>query len=198
MWGPNTSDTQWVLYDPLDLWHQRTRWKTLVSLLQKLDIEDIMAVLLSWWLRWSGHVQHATSCIKSGADLKWFAAPEGEEGPERRGPNVWQMMSVNVVCLALTHKTNAWRAPFLCCLVLPNPIGWWWDIESTLIPRWQWWCYPHNHTLCFTRFLFIYLFIYFFFPKFWGCIFCCYQPYPRTIHWHERNLKWEEVHQLGQ
>ena len=43
--------------------------KTKNPKLQKLGIEDITAVLRCQQLRWSGHVQHAASCIKSVTDL---------------------------------------------------------------------------------------------------------------------------------
>ena len=40
-----------------------------VSLLEKLGIEDIEAALKSRRLRWYGHVQRATSCIKAVTNL---------------------------------------------------------------------------------------------------------------------------------
>ena len=35
-----------------------------------------------------------------------FPVLQGEEDLERRGPNVWRLISENVACLALTHKTE--------------------------------------------------------------------------------------------
>ena len=49
---------------------------------QKLDLDEITAVLSTRRLRWYGHVQRATSCDWS------FQAPEIVGGQGRRGPHV--------------------------------------------------------------------------------------------------------------
>ena len=53
-----------------------------VSLLQKLGIKDITAVLRSGRLRWYGHVQSGTSCIKSVTDLP-LPCPRGKGRPRK-------------------------------------------------------------------------------------------------------------------
>jgi len=58
---------------------------------QKLDLDEITAVLRTWRLRWYGHVQRATSCINSITRLG-FQAPEIAGGQGRRGPHVLEMI----------------------------------------------------------------------------------------------------------
>ena len=52
-------------HDPLDLWHQSPRQNPLSSTTTEIGIEDITAFLHSRGFRWYGHIQRATSCIKS-------------------------------------------------------------------------------------------------------------------------------------
>ena len=52
-----------------------------VSLLQKLGIVDIKAALSSRRLRWYGHVQRATSCIKAVTDLAIPGRAGASTGP---------------------------------------------------------------------------------------------------------------------
>ena len=57
----------------------------------------------------------------------------GQKGIERRGPNVWRMMSENVACLALTQRQRHTASP---CSTKPgdaNPIEW--NTDSTLISK---------------------------------------------------------------
>ena len=69
-WGPNASDPQWLWCNASSMMHWISGTKNLdetplASLLQKIGIRDITAVLHSLQPRWSGHVQRATmSCIK--------------------------------------------------------------------------------------------------------------------------------------
>ena len=81
-----------------------------------------MTVLLSGRLRWSGHVQRTTSIIKSVAN---FAIPDNRSRgrPERHDLNVRRMISVNVACLALTHKA---------------------DTRGELVLDASWCCQPHR------------------------------------------------------
>ena len=103
---------QWLCHDSLDLWHWRLRWNTLSFTLHKLGIEDITVVLRSRWLRWYGHVQHATSCIKSVTDLP-IPNTIGWERPKRHGMNAQRLMSVHVFVawLPLTHITEMLGEP---------------------------------------------------------------------------------------
>ena len=79
MWGPNTT-VQRLCCNDCAICTTKDHDKThSASLVQKLGIEDILAVLRSWRLRWYGHVEHTTSCIKSGKTFR-FPATEGEEG----------------------------------------------------------------------------------------------------------------------
>ena len=68
-WGPNTSKRLHYNDRTMIRWIRGTKDRDEASsgsLLQKLCIKDI-AVLHSSRLRWHGHVQHATPCIKSVA-----------------------------------------------------------------------------------------------------------------------------------
>ena len=56
------------------------------SLLQKLGIEDITPVLRCRWLRWYGHVQRATSYIKSIIN---FMIPGSRKQEQRRPSKAW-------------------------------------------------------------------------------------------------------------
>ena len=92
-----------------------------VSLLQKLGIEDIAAVLCSRRLRWYGHVQRASSCIKAVTDL---AIP----GTRRKGrPRMtWsECVKKDVIKSGLSgvdpQNRDAWRAGVRRSLVLPTP-----------------------------------------------------------------------------
>ena len=57
-------------------------------LLQKLDLDEITAVLRTQRLRWYGHVQRATSCINSITRLGLPSTIEIVGGQGRRGPHV--------------------------------------------------------------------------------------------------------------
>ena len=93
-----------------------------ISLLHKLGIRHTMAVFCSWRLRWYWRSvqQHAMSCIRSVTDYQ-SPSLEGMEDPKRYDLNVWKLMSENVACLALTCKTDTWRAGGSCSVVLPTP-----------------------------------------------------------------------------
>ena len=73
-WWPNILDLKWICRNN----HAMIRWicgtkvqdeTPSASLLKKFGINDITAVHLSGRLRWYGHVQRATPCIKSVTDL---------------------------------------------------------------------------------------------------------------------------------
>ena len=84
------------------------------SLLRKLSIKDITAVLHSRRIGWYRHVQCVTSSIKFATGLA-IPGPGGVEGLERHVPNMWRMVSV------LIHKTGAWRAAFRCTRMMSVP-----------------------------------------------------------------------------
>ena len=111
-------------------WHRNKYWDETLSgsLLQKLWIEDIKAVLCSCQLRWSRHVACPASCIKSVIDL----AIPGTRGPGRR-KNVR-------MCEKWCHwpaRQRKWRARVWRCLIgAANSIEL--DTGSTLISKWIW------------------------------------------------------------
>ena len=93
------------------------------SLLQKLGIKDILAVLRSGRLRWYGHVQRATSCIKSITDLPL-------PGPRRPGRprKTWsECIKNDIRDCGLAHTDpldrDSWRAGVRHSLVLPTPLN---------------------------------------------------------------------------
>ena len=56
---------------------------------QKLDIDEITAVLRTWRLRWYGHVPYSVPLRASTPSCDWgFQAPEIVGGQGRRGPHV--------------------------------------------------------------------------------------------------------------
>ena len=93
------------------------------SLQQKLDIEDITLVLRCQQLRWYGHVQRTTSCIKSVPN---FNIP----GTRKKG-RPWKTWSecaktdVNMCGLAGVDPLDrdAWRISVWHSLVLPIPLN---------------------------------------------------------------------------
>ena len=97
-----------------------------VSLLQKLGIQDITSVLHSRRLRWYGHVQRATSCIKS---ITNFTLPgTGRKGGQRK---TWSRCVKNdILTCGLTGfnplDRDAWRAGVRHSLVLPTPLNGTW------------------------------------------------------------------------
>ena len=84
---PAMASLQWPLHDPLDLWHHRSRGNTFGFATPKRVIKYITAFLQSRWLRWSGHVQRATSCIKS-VKVLMIPVPDGMECLENYCLNV--------------------------------------------------------------------------------------------------------------
>ena len=92
-----------------------------VSLLKKLGIEDIMAVLSCRRLRWHGHVQRATSCIKAVTDL---AIPGTR--PKGRPRKTWyECVKNDLEKYGLSgvdpQDREAWRTGVRRSLVLPTP-----------------------------------------------------------------------------
>ena len=92
-----------------------------VSLLQKLGIKDITAVLRSGRLRWYGHVQRAMSRIKSVTDLP-LPGPRGKGRPRK----TWsECVKTDISDCGLTgvdpQDRNAWRVSVRHSLVLLNP-----------------------------------------------------------------------------
>ena len=69
------------------------------SLLQKLDIEDIMSVVRCRRLRWYGHIQRATSCIKSITTFLIPGSRKKGRPPGRHGLNVWRRVLISVAWL---------------------------------------------------------------------------------------------------
>ena len=82
------------------------------SLLQKLGIVDITAVLRSRQLRWYGHVQGATSSMRSVTDLE-IPSTIGWGRPRK---------TADVVCLVLIHKTLRFIKTHLKIF-----LGTWWN-----------------------------------------------------------------------
>ena len=69
-WGPKDPELRQLRLNDRAMTHwisgiKDTDGTCSASLLQKLDIEDIISVLRCRRLRWYGHVQRATPCIKS-------------------------------------------------------------------------------------------------------------------------------------
>ena len=102
----------------LKIWtkHPQLHW-----VLQKLDIKDITSVLRWRHLSWHGHVQRATSCIKS---ITNFPLPS-----TRKKGRPWKTRSecvktdVNMCGLAGVDPPDrdVWRAGVWHSLVLPTP-----------------------------------------------------------------------------
>ena len=95
-WAPNASDLQRLRRNDRAMirWICSAKLEDKISsavLHQKLDLDEITAVLRTRRLRWYGHVQRATSCITPSCD--WgFQAPEIVGGQGRRGPHVSEMI----------------------------------------------------------------------------------------------------------
>ena len=89
-------------HDPLDLWHHQVETSS-VSLLQKLGIKDITAVLHPLEM-----VRTCTSChnLYQICHRSSASRPQsrGKKGLERNGLNVSRLISVSVAWLGLTHK----------------------------------------------------------------------------------------------
>ena len=90
-------------------------------LLQKLDLDEITAVLRTRRLRWYWHVQRATSCINSITRL-------GAPGTRNRGRprKTWSACVRNdmTICNLDGVKPldrNSWRTSVRHCQVLPTP-----------------------------------------------------------------------------
>ena len=81
--------------------------------LKKLGIKDITAVLRGGRLWWYGHVQRATSCIKSVTNLP-LPGPRGKEELERHGLNVSKLISRNVACKTETHGELVFDIAWCC------------------------------------------------------------------------------------
>ena len=112
-WEPNTSDLQrlYRIDSAMIHWIHGTKDgdKTpSASLLQKLRIEDIITLLhVTAQVVWP-----CTTCIVLNQTCHMLSdSLEGEEDLERRGSNVWIMMSENVACLSLTLMTETHGGP---------------------------------------------------------------------------------------
>ena len=84
----------------------KEREKTpLASILQKLGTEDITTVLRKWQFWWYGHVQHATSCIKSVSN---FLIPSTrKQGRPRKTWSEWVKTNASN-CGFDPEDRNAW------------------------------------------------------------------------------------------
>ena len=125
-WAPNASDLQRLRRNDRSMirWICRTKLEDQtpsVDLLKKLDIAEISAVLRGRRLRWAGHVQRATSCIKTITD---FSIP-GVRG-RGRPRKTWRECvrrdeeECGLSC-ADPQDRVAWRAGVRRGLVLPTP-----------------------------------------------------------------------------
>ena len=129
MWGPNT-DLEWLCHNDCAMicWICGTKHQeeTLsASLLQKLGIKEIAAVLHGGWLRWYGHVQRATSCIRSVIHLT--LPGRRRRGSPRKTLSECGKTDVSEYGLAGTdpQHRDAWRASVKHSLVLiiqPTPL----------------------------------------------------------------------------
>ena len=126
-WGTNTSDMERLQRNDRCM----VRWICGTSdcdiptaaLLRKLDIADIKAVLSSRRLRWSGHVQRATSCINSVTKLT-IPSNRGRGRPRK----TWHECVKNDIRKYGLSGINpqdrdAWRAGVRRCLVQPTPLN---------------------------------------------------------------------------
>jgi len=91
------------------------------ALHQKLDLDEITAVLRTRRLKWYGHVQRATSCINSIMRL-------GLPGTRDRGRprKTWSACVRNDMTICNLDgfnplDRNSWRTSVRRCQVLPNP-----------------------------------------------------------------------------
>ena len=125
-WAPNASDLQRLRRNDRSMirWICGTKDQDetpSATLLQKLGIDDITAVLRSRRLRWSGHVQRATSCINSVTDL----VIPGIRGRGRPRKTWLECVRKDVSECGLSgidpQDRVAWRAGVRRCLVLPTP-----------------------------------------------------------------------------
>ena len=102
-WRPKEFELQWLCRNDCAMicWicgiKNRDQTPSSLLLLLKLGIKDITwaLVLHCWWLRQYGHIQRATSCIKSITNF-YFPALERKEGLVRHGLNVWRLMLISV------------------------------------------------------------------------------------------------------
>ena len=95
----------------------------LASLLLKLGIEDITSVLYCQWLRWYGHVQWATSCIKH---ITNFQLPgTRKKGRPRKTWSECVKTDIGKCALASISPLNRdfWRTGAWHSLVLPTPLN---------------------------------------------------------------------------
>ena len=81
-----------------------------ISLLLKLCIKDITAVLPIGRLRWYGHVQCARSCIKSVTDLL-LPGPRWEGRPRKTRSECVKTDISDFGLMGLTHKTEMLGEP---------------------------------------------------------------------------------------
>ena len=125
-WAPNTSDLQWLRRNDRAMirWIRGAKLEDEISsavLHQKLDLDEITAVLRSRRLRWYGHVQRATSCINSITRL-------GLPGTRDRGRprKTWSAYVRNDMTICNLDGVNpldrnSWRTSVGRCQVLPTP-----------------------------------------------------------------------------
>ena len=135
MWGLNNSDLELLHRNDCAMIHWICGSKDQdetpsVSLLQKLGIKGISAVLCSGWLRWYGHAQRVMSLSNLSQTYR-FRAPECKEDLERHGLNVSRLISVNKAWTALTCKTETLGQPVFRIACRCQPIGW--DTHSFLV-----------------------------------------------------------------
>ena len=130
-WGPNILDLKLLCrnYRAMVCWICGTKdcvETSSVVLLQKLGIKNITAVLHSGQLRWYGHVQRATSCIKSVTDLL-LPGPRGKGRPRKtRSECVKTDISDRGLTGVDAQDRDAWRAGVWDSLVLPTPLDGTW------------------------------------------------------------------------
>ena len=87
-------------------------------LYQKLDLDEITAVLRTRHLRWYGHVQRATSCINS-------VTPPG-----LRSPSVRALVRVRVSVTFITRRGSCGFCPSFVTTIYTRAHRRWWRVST--------------------------------------------------------------------
>ena len=88
---------------------------------QKLDLDEITAVLCTRRLRWYGHVQRATSCINSITRLELPGTRDRGRPRKTWSACVKNDMTICNLDGVYPLDRNSWRTSVKRCQVLPTP-----------------------------------------------------------------------------
>ena len=125
-WAPNASDLQRLRRND----HAMIRWicsakltdKIPMAVLhQKLDLDEITAVLRTRRLRWYGHVPRATSCINSITRLELPGTRDRGRPRKTWSTCVRNDMTICNLDGVNPLDRNSWRTSVRCCL--PRSMG---------------------------------------------------------------------------